>query len=132
MAPPTRMVQSATTNWDATTSKQASTYQKTNKSFPCSTQPPYTNFKLQITIDTSHSSKVFHRHTHQKYQSASLHSVLSKSFNIQHTAALSQLYPYTISILSSILSTSAYRLPSCLIQHLDHVITIRKPTSMAR
>ena len=109
VAPPTRMVQLATT------SKQASTCQKTNKSFPSSTQPPYTNFKLQITIDTSDSSKVCHRHTHQKYQSASLHYVLSKSFNIQHTAALSQLCPYTISILSLVLSTSAYRLPNCLI-----------------
>ena len=119
MAPPTRMVQSATTDWDATTSKQDSTCQNTNKSFPSSTQPPYTNFRLQITIDTSDSSKVFHRHTHQKYQSTSLHSVLNKSFNIQHTAALSQLCPYTISILSLVLSTSAYRIPNYLIQHLD-------------
>ena len=122
MAPPTRMVQLATPDWDATTSKEASTYQKTNKSFPSSTQPPYTNFRLQITIDTSHASKVCHRHTHQKYQSSSLHYVLSKSFNIQHTTTLSQLYPYTITILSSVLSTSSYRLPNHLIQHLDKIV----------
>ena len=116
------MVQLATIDRDATTSKQASICQNTNKSFSISTQPPYTKFRLQITIDTSHSSKVCHMHTHQKYQSASLHSVLRKSFNIQHTASLSQICLYTISILFSVLSTSAYRLPNCLIQHLDEIV----------